>query len=204
MILAVLSSTVATTQTTLLPSSRLSFSMARDGVFPGWFGRVHRSWRTPWVGTILSSTVAAIIILLTVTVDYFNNNIFANLILDIGILVALYYGVTGIASAWAFRKVLFTSITRFLFAGLLPLVGGLVLFFFAYAVLVPSSLPFGQAEDWATGLPILVTVGVGLPLVLLARAFNRTGFFSTKPTTYTEESVELAGRRVEERVLTPR
>ncbi len=34
MVLAVLSSTVATTQTTLLPSSRLTFSMARDGVFP--------------------------------------------------------------------------------------------------------------------------------------------------------------------------
>ena len=51
MVLAVLSSTIATTQTTLLPSSRLTYSMSRDGVFPKAFGTVHKSWKTPWVGT---------------------------------------------------------------------------------------------------------------------------------------------------------
>ena len=66
MVLAVLSSTVATTQTTLLPSSRLTYSMSRDGVFPKAFGTVHKSWKTPWVGTIISSGLAIIVIALTV------------------------------------------------------------------------------------------------------------------------------------------
>ena len=105
MVLAVLSSTVATTQTTLLPSSRLTYSMSRDGVFPKAFGTIHKTWKTPWVGTIISSGLAIIVIVLTVVVDNVGS-IFANLILDIGLLVALYYGITGIACAWAFRKVL--------------------------------------------------------------------------------------------------
>ena len=69
MVLAVLSSTIATTQTTLLPSSRLTYSMSRDGVFPKAFGTVHKSWKTPWVGTIISSGLAIVVIVLTVVFD---------------------------------------------------------------------------------------------------------------------------------------
>ena len=137
MVLAVLSSTVATTQTTLLPSSRLTYSMSRDGVFPKAFGTVHKSWKTPWVGTIISSVLAIVVIALTVVIDNVGS-VFANLILDIGVLVALYYGITGIACAWAFRKVLLTSVTRFIFAGVLPFVGGIYLILIAYALVAPD------------------------------------------------------------------
>jgi amino acid transporter len=185
MIVAVLSSTVATTQTTLLPSSRLSFSMARDGVFPKAFGRVHPTWRTPWLGTMLSSLLAVIIIVLTLVFSSVNDVFQNKLILDIGVLVAVYYGITGLASTWAFRRVLLTSPMRFLFAGLLPFVGGLALLFFAYADIVPAgALPFGQASDWGTGLPILITIGIGVPLVLIAKVADRAGFFREKTVSY--------------------
>jgi amino acid transporter len=174
MVLAVLSSTVATTQTTLLPSSRLTYSMARDGVFPKAFGTVHSAWKTPWVGTIATSISAFIVIVLTVTVDSVNN-LFANLILDIGVLVAVYYGVTGLASAWAFRKVLFSSVRLFIFAGLLPFIGGL--FLFAIAGYVVS-------QDVGSAVPILVTMGLGLPLVVLAAATSRSGFFRARTVSY--------------------
>ena len=108
MILAVVSSTVATLQTTLLPSSRLSFSMARDGVFPKPFAMVHKSWLTPWVGTIITAIFSVVVVVVTLLSDSVSS-VFANLILDIGVLVAVYYGVTGIACAWAFRKVLTTG-----------------------------------------------------------------------------------------------
>lgn len=193
MILAVLSSTVATTQTTLLPSSRLTFSMSRDGVFPKAFGIVHRSWKTPWVGTVISSLLAIIIIVVTLESNKVNT-VFGNLILDIGVLVAVYYGITGFASAWAFRRVLFTSLSRFLFAGLLPAVGGVILFFFAYADLVPSStgLRFAQASSWSVGLPILITIGIGVPLVIVAKLADRRGFFREKTVSYTEVDGQLA------------
>jgi amino acid transporter len=175
MVVAVLSSTVATTQTTLLPSSRLTFSMARDGVFPKAFGHVHAAWKTPWVGTIISSVLATVVIVLSVTVDSFNTNVFGNLILDIGVLVAFYYGVTGLASAWAFRKVLFSSARLFIFAGFLPLVGGLILLAIAgYVVYL----------DVSSALPILVTMGLGVPLLGLAAATSRSGFFREKTVSY--------------------
>jgi amino acid transporter len=184
MVLAVLSSTIATTQTTLLPSSRLTYSMARDGVFPKAFGTVHKSWRTPWVGTIISSGLAIVVIVLSVTLADSVGSVFANLILDIGVLVALYYGITGIACFWAFRKVLLTSPTRLIFAGVLPLFGGIYLLLVAYCLAVPSSLPFGQSTDWGTSLPILITVLLGIPLVILAATASRSGFFKEKTVSY--------------------
>jgi amino acid transporter len=185
MVLAVLSSTVATTQTTLLPSSRLTYSMARDGVFPRWFSTVHPAWRTPWVGTIISSVLALVVIILDVVLSTtVVGGIFSSLILDIGVLVALYYGITGIACTWAFRKVLLTSVTRFVFAGVLPFLGGIFLLFIAYAVVAPNSLPFGQSLSWAASLPILITVGLGVPLLVVAMASNSTGFFREKTVSY--------------------
>ena len=63
MAVAILSSSLATTQTTLLPSSRLSLSMARDGVFPRMFAVIHRSGQTPWVGTVVTFLLCSVGIL---------------------------------------------------------------------------------------------------------------------------------------------
>jgi amino acid transporter len=178
MILAVLSSTVATTQTTLLPSSRLSFSMARDGVFPKAFAHVHPQWRTPWLGTIISSAAALVIILVTLFSDSVSK-VFGNLILNIGVLVAVYYGVTGLASTWAFRKVLFSSRRVFLFAGVLPLIGGLLLLAIGGYVTYVA-----WTTDITTALPVLVTLALGLPLLLVAVVTNRSGFFREKTVSY--------------------
>jgi len=46
------------------------------------------------VGTIISSGLAIVVIILATSVDTVNT-VFGNLILDIGVLVALYYGITG-------------------------------------------------------------------------------------------------------------
>jgi amino acid transporter len=178
MILAVVSSTVATLQTTLLPSSRLSFSMARDGVFPKAFGVVHRSWLTPWVGTIITAMFAVLVVVVTLISDSVNS-VFANLILDIGVLVAVYYGVTGISCAWAFRKVLTSSAKLFIFAGLLPLLGGLGLLALGGYVSYTS-----WTTDISTALPILVAMALGVPLLILAVATNRSGFFREKTVSY--------------------
>src|SRR6202040_3976618 len=153
-----------------------TYSMARDGVFPRWFGYVHPQWRTPWAGTIISSILAIVVIVLQVIFSGSVGSIFGKLILDIGVLVALYYGITGIACTWAFRKVLLTSVTRFIFAGVLPFLGGLFLLGIAYVGVAPTTLPYGQAADWGTSLPIVLTVALGIPLVLIAHATAHTDF----------------------------
>ena len=178
MILAVVSSTVATLQTTLLPSSRLSFSMARDGVFPEPFGRVHKSWLTPWVGTIITALIAVIVVLVTLFSGTVSK-VFANLILDIGVLVAFYYGITGVACAWAFRRVLTSGAKLFLFAGVLPLAGGLALMAIGGYVIYQS-----WTTDITTALPVLVAMALGIPLLLIAVVTNRSGFFREPTVSY--------------------
>jgi amino acid transporter len=187
MAIAILSSSLATTQTTLLPSSRLSFSMARDGVFPGIFGLIHKSWQTPWVGTIITFLLCSLGILLT-TLNANINSTFANMIADIGILVAIYYGATGIACAWAFRRVLLTSVRNLLLIGILPLIGGVFLFWIGYQVI---------AQGVGAAIPVLITLGLGIPLTVVAALVNKNGFFTQKTVAYdqirADEEVELVG-----------
>jgi len=43
----------------LLGQTRIFFTMARDGLLPSVFGRVHKRFRTPYVSTLLTGTVCA-------------------------------------------------------------------------------------------------------------------------------------------------
>ena len=53
-----------------------------------------------------------------------------------------------------------------------------------YALIVPSSLPLGQSPDWGTSLPIIITVLLGIPLVILAAMTARSDFFHEKTVSY--------------------
>jgi amino acid transporter len=177
-ILAILTSTVASTQTTMLPASRLTFSMARDRVFPKLFAMVHPRFETPWVGTLIIAGIAGAGVLLTTASPNLNAT-FGDALANIGVLVALYYGFAGLACAWAFRKVLGRSPSMLILAGVLPALSGLFLLWIAYQVVSQSGL---QAS-----IPVLVTLGFGIPLMLLAFALNKTGYFHRPTVTYGEQ-----------------
>lgn len=51
LVLSIITSGIASTQTTILPASRTSLSMAAAGAFPKAFGRVHPRYGTPAFGT---------------------------------------------------------------------------------------------------------------------------------------------------------
>ena len=97
-------------------------------------------------------------------------------------LVAFYYGITGISCAWAFRKVLFTSVSLFLLAGLLPFIGGIFLFWVGYQVIAP---------DVSAAVPILIAVGLGIPLTIVAAMLNKNGFFREKTVSYVKQNGRL-------------
>jgi len=50
---------------TLLAQTRIFFAMSRDGLLPSAFGRVHPRFRTPYVSTILTATIIALVAGLT-------------------------------------------------------------------------------------------------------------------------------------------
>jgi amino acid transporter len=177
MIIAVLSSTVGTTQTTLLPSARISLSMARDRVFPKLFASIQGKFRTPALGTVVLAFISLFGILLT-TESSSVATVFGNLIDNIGVLIAFYYGVTGLACAWAFRKVAFQKVGFFFTGVFLPFVGGAFLLWVGYQVI--------EQSGWGPSAPVLITMGLGIPLVIIARFTTKGDFFKQKPVAYTE------------------
>ncbi len=62
---------------------------------------------------------------------------------SIGLMIAFYYGLTGFACAWFYRKTLFRSFRNVIMRGLFPLVGGLML----AAIFVYGLISFA-APDW--------------------------------------------------------
>lgn len=175
MLLAILTSTVGTTQTTLLPAARVTLSMARDGVVPRMFGAVHPRWRTPWFGTLILAVIAAVGMIVT-TASPSVNGVFQNLINNIGVLVAFYYGATGLGCAWAFRKASSQRIDLLLLVVVLPAASGLFLFWVGYQVVAQSGL--------IASLPILITFALGVPMTLWARRATKSDFFHRPPIAY--------------------
>lgn len=174
MLLAVLSSTVATVQTTLLPAARVTLAMARDGVWPRFFTIVHPRFKTPWIGTLVLAGAAAVGLLLS-TLATDPAGTLANLVAGIGILIAFYYGVTGLACAWYFRRLLLKDAKTLLLAGVLPLVGGVFLLWVGYEVFIQTL----QQSGWAAVLPCFIALLLGFPFTIAAWWANH-GYFSLR------------------------
>ncbi|GAA4993622.1 APC family permease [Kitasatospora paranensis] len=130
LIFMVLTSSAASTQTTILPTARTSFSMAAHKAIPTQFARVHRRHLTPTWSTIGMGVVSiAFYVLLTAI----SGNVLADSIASVGLGIAFYYGLTGFACVWYYRRVLTRSVRDFVFKGVAPLLGGLMLlYFFCY------------------------------------------------------------------------
>jgi amino acid transporter len=121
---SILTSAAASTQTTILPTARTALSMAAFKAIPKSFAKVHPKFLTPSWATWGMGIISAVFYLLFTLVS---PNLLLALIGSIGLLIAFYYGLTGFASAWFFRKTLFKSSRNFFMRGLLPLLGGLML-----------------------------------------------------------------------------
>jgi amino acid transporter len=184
LIICVLTSASASTQTTILPTARTTLSMAKWGAIPSAFGRIHPRFYTPSFSTLLMGGLS---ILWTIALLAFNPNqdVLGDTISALGFSVCFYYGFTGLACAVYFRRDLLGSARNFIFAGLIPLVGGLMMAYVAikaYGYYNTSgnnySKPFLGIE-----VPIFVGIGglvLGIILMLASWPFFR-GFFSRRP-----------------------
>jgi amino acid transporter len=128
LLLMVLSSAAASTQTTILPTARTTLSMAVYKAIPPQFARIHRKYLTPTVSTIV---MGAISIVVYVFFNYSSNGIgvIGDAVIAIGLYIAFYYGLTGFTCAWYYRKNLTSSARNLWMQGILPVLGGLILYF---------------------------------------------------------------------------
>ena len=123
-VIAVVLSALSSTQTTILPASRTTLSMARQGAFPEPFGRVHPRFLTPHVSTITIGVIASV--WFGVLFPLSENFVYDSLT-SLAFMIAFYYALTGFACAIYHRHELTKSVKNFFFIGVGPVVGGLIL-----------------------------------------------------------------------------
>ncbi|MFI6932063.1 APC family permease [Streptomyces sp. NPDC050287] len=127
LIVAVMLSTIATLETTLIQVTRSLFAMGRDRTMPSALGRVHPRWNTPWVAIVVVGTVALGMLVASNALGSVGD-ILTDAISAIGLQIAVYYGLAGLAVVVAYRKMLLKSAANFVFGGLWPLLGALFMF----------------------------------------------------------------------------
>jgi len=125
--LAAMLSTVATLETTLIQVTRTMFAMGRDRTLAGAFGRTHRRWRTPWLATVVVAGVSLLLFVLSNLLGSVGT-IMTDAISAIGLQIAFYYGLAGVAVVISYRKEILRSVRNAIFIGLWPLLGAAFLF----------------------------------------------------------------------------
>ncbi|HEY1644004.1 MAG TPA: APC family permease [Streptosporangiaceae bacterium] len=127
LILMVLSSAAASTQTTILPTARTTLSMATYKALPPAFAKMHRRHLTPTVSTLVMGGISFV---LYAVMNYMSHgNVISDAVTSCGIFIATYYGLTGFACAWYYRKNLRSSARDLWMQGILPALGGAILYF---------------------------------------------------------------------------
>jgi amino acid transporter len=126
LILMVLTSASASTQTTILPTARTTLSMATYKAIPASFAKIHPRYLTPTVSTIVMGVIS---IALYIPLNYFaGGNMIGDAVTSIGLYIAFYYGLTAFSCVWYYRKTLFSSARNLWMRGILPLLGGLIMY----------------------------------------------------------------------------
>jgi amino acid transporter len=189
LIIAVLTSAAASTQTTILPTARTVLSMARAKAIPSRFGDIHPRHLTPSVATL---AMGGISIIWYVVMTIISENVLGDSILALGLGIAFYYGITGFAATIFYRRHIFDSVRNFFFIGVAPTLGGLILF----ALFIKSCFDLGKTDSGSTvifgiGGPLVIGLGallIGIPFMLLAQ-WKLPNFFKRKREVASPELV---------------
>jgi amino acid transporter len=128
LLVMVLSSAAASTQTTILPTARTTLSMAVYKAIPKAFAKIHPRFLTPTVSTLVMGGVS---IVFYAAVNNAHNPIglIGDAVIAIGLYIAFYYGLTGFACVWYYRRTLTSSARNLWMRGILPLTGAVILWF---------------------------------------------------------------------------
>jgi amino acid transporter len=184
LIIAVLTSAAASTQTTILPTARTALSMARAKAMPRSLGDIHPRYLTPHVATIL---MGALSIVWYVGLTLVSENILFDSIAALGLMIAFYYGLTGFACTIYYRRELTRSVKSFLLIGVAPTLGGIMLGYVFVKSCIELSKPANSTSgsSWlGVGPPLIIGIGslvLGVVLMLAWRFSGHIEFFRRKP-----------------------
>lgn len=181
-ILAVILSTVATLETSLLQASRTLFSMGRERVISTKFADIHPKFQTPW----LASLVIGIVALLSFVLSGFStsmNTLMTGAISALGVQIAFYYGLTGFACAWYYRKSFKTDKKALVLRGIWPSLSAIFLWVVGIYALTQLEIT-----------TIFIALGallIGVVPLVYYRVKYKSNFYTSGKERYGDEPMEL-------------
>ncbi len=191
-IIAVLTSSAASCQTTILPNARTALSMARAQAAPKRLGAVSPRYLTPDVATWVFGALAIgwYVVLTIISEDILGDSIAA-----LGLMIAFYYALTGFACIVYYRRELFKSAKNLLLVGVAPLIGSLALTgLFVKSCFDLSKADAGSGTLLGVGTPLVIGLGFlafGVVLMLIWKALGHEEFFGRR--TEVADPALLAG-----------
>jgi amino acid transporter len=189
-VLAVLTSALASTQTTILPASRTVLSMARAGAMPDSLGKTHPRFLTPHVSTIVVGVLATV---WYVPLNLISENFLFDTLSALSLMIAFYYALTGFACAIYYRHELLKNAKNFIFIGAAPVLGGLMLAYLFFRSMIDLANPgasYTGGSVFGLGVPLVVGLGfliLGAILMILWRFGGHERFFGRPPETVPPE-----------------
>jgi len=182
MAFAIVLSVLGTTQAFIVSTARISYSMGSDDVMPQKFGEISRRFRTPVFATVFFGLVTIVVLCLYV-LSASLGAAFSSIVNVSGVLFALFYAFTGIATAWFYRRLLARSTKDALLVGVLPLAATAVLFYIA----IKSIITFTGTERWT-----LAAIAIsGATMLLVARLVYQSAFFRIRRTAFDPDTAAL-------------
>jgi len=162
-------SVIATTGTGIVLSARIVYGMASRNVLPPFLGNVSSRFGTPvWASILVGVSIVGLtwVYLLATSVQ----NAFTDVVDVTGLLFAIFYALTALATMAYYRRRIFSGLTDAFVLGVLPL--GAVAFLAWVLAKTLSVAP--AAQVWS----LAGIIGVGVVLMLAARVLLRPAFFS--------------------------
>jgi amino acid transporter len=179
LILCVLTSTAASTQTTIMPTARAVLAMAAHRALPARLAKMSPRYLTPTTATLAMGGISAVFFVLLTLVS---KNVLADSAAATGLLIAFYYGLTGFACAWFFRHQLGDGLRSLITKGVLPVAGGLALLG-AFVLSIKSYWPAAHSYSSFHGVGGIFLIGAGSLLtgviLMLVTRLAMPRFFTT-------------------------
>ncbi|WP_405674261.1 APC family permease [Streptomyces canus] len=182
-LVALMFSAVASVQATLIPTARGLFAMSRDRTMGPVWTRIHPRHGTPAAGTVVVMSIAGVIALLAVAIPKLSDMLLAA-VNAIGLIVALYYGLTALACAVRFRSARHEGTREALLAIGVPAVSGLILLglggYLGYSYLTMSDhFELSPDNGWFMfSLPAVIVLA-GLGMAAVAKYVRHSPYFTT-------------------------
>ena len=168
MALSIALSVIATTGTGIVISARLAYGMASYRALPGFLSNVSGRFRTP-----VAASVIAGLLLIALTWIYLLatsvQNAFSDVIDVTGLLFAIFYVLTALATITYYRRRVIRTARDFITLGVLPL-GAAV---FLGWMFVESVRDETHVLNWT----LVGIIGAGVLLMMSARFISRSEFF---------------------------